>query len=151
MTDGKKPRATQLVKTIRVSEQLHERFRAFQFDGHYRSADVAMEALLAESVVRIPVPPDVLTRWTAEAAESGFPLDAWAAQRIESGTIKCVFHAVEVRQALAELDEIKRALLAGTAPAAPAEPAEAPPFRPCKSCTTPKSCEIGGQDPRECE
>lgn len=77
MTDGKKPRAKKLVKTIRVSEDTHAKFQAFQFDGHYVSADVAMESLLRESA-----------------------------------PAKCVFHAGEVREALEELAEIKRTLLA---------------------------------------
>lgn len=78
MTDGKKPRAKKLVKTIRVSEDTHAKFQVFQYDGHYGSADLAMESLLAESA-----------------------------------PAKCVFHAGEVRAALEELAEIKRALLAG--------------------------------------
>ena len=107
MTERENPRSEPAVKTIRVSKDMHGRFLAYQYDGHFRNASIAMESLLAPNVVHIPVPPEVMERWKGEAAESGFSLDQWAAQRIESGTIKCVFHAVEVRQALAELDEIK--------------------------------------------
>lgn len=49
MTDGKKPRAKKLVKTIRVSEGTHAKFQAFQHDGHHKSADLAMESLLNDS------------------------------------------------------------------------------------------------------
>lgn len=146
MTSEGKQRAKPLIKSIRVSGDNHARFQAYQHDGHFRSADVAMESLLAESVVRIPVPAAVMERWTEEAAKSGFPLDQWAAQRIETGTIKCAFHAKDVREAIEELGRIKAALNSSVAAERLAEE-----FHPCARCTTPNSCQIGGQDPEACE
>lgn len=112
MTERESSRAERAVKTIRVTAELHARFLEYQYDGHFRNASIAMESLLAPNVVHIPVPADVLERWKAEAEEAGYPLEAWAVQRIESGMTKCIFHAMEVRDALEELAQIKRALLA---------------------------------------
>lgn len=151
MTEREKPREPVGEKTIRVTADQHARFQAFQYDGHFRNASIAMESLLAPDMLRISVPAPVMERWKAEAEESGFSLEAWAVQRIESGAIRCVFHAAEVREALAEIEKIKTRISTRRAPDAEEGPAEAPPFKPCKGCTTPRSCQVGGQDPAECE
>lgn len=109
MTDGEH-QAKRLEKTIRVSVDTHRKFLDFQFDGHFRSADVAMAALLPENILRIQVPAEVMARWKEEAAASGYPLEQWAVQRMETWPAKCMQHAGEVREALDELVAIKRAL-----------------------------------------
>lgn len=77
MDEEEKPRVEKPVKTIRVSAATHAKFQVYKHDGRHKSADQAMETLLAESA-----------------------------------PAKCIFHAEEVRAALEELAEIKRALLA---------------------------------------
>lgn len=83
---------------------------------HADSADQAMELLLGDSVLRIPMPEAVMDRWRAEAEASGFPLDQWVAQRVE-GYLANRAYAGEVRAALNELASFKRnALLAQAVP-----------------------------------
>lgn len=145
-----------MVKTIRVSEDNHARFRAFQHTVHADSADEAMDLLLGDDAMHIPMPKEVMTRWEAEAEDAGFPLDQWVAQRVEAYLANRAY-AGEVRQALDELLGYRRAM--ETAAMAydihqglpPKKPAATGTYTPCTSCTTPASCERGGQDPAACE
>lgn len=49
MDEEEKPRAEKPVKTIRVSAATHAKFQVYKHDGRHKSADQAMETLLAES------------------------------------------------------------------------------------------------------
>lgn len=125
MSDGDK-QVKGPAKTIRVSTDIHTRFRAYQHTVHADSAEQAMGLLLGDNVLRIPMPAAVMERWTAQAAAAGYPLDQWVAQRVE-------------------------AYLEGIRTAPTVAPARSASFTPCATCTTPKSCQKGRQDPEACE
>lgn len=125
MSDGEK-QVKEPAKTIRVSTDIHTRFRAYQHNVHADSADEAMGLLLGDNVLRIPMPAVVLQRWKTEAARAGYPIDQWVAQRVEA-----YLESVQTDRTVS--------------------PAARPAFTPCRTCTTPKSCEKGRQNPKECE
>lgn len=107
-----------------------------------------MNLLLGQDVLHIPMPRDVMTRWKIEAEEAGFPLDQWVAQRVEAYLANRA-HAGEVRQALNELLGYRRSMETAAMAYGAHQPKK--PFVPCEKCTTPRSCERGGQDPEICE
>lgn len=94
-------------KGVRVSSRTHALIKQHMHRMHAESMDDALETILGQSALHIPMPPEVLRRWEDAARESGFPLPQWVAQRVE-GYLANQAYAGEVRAALNELLAIRR-------------------------------------------
>lgn len=104
---NEKPQVKGPAKGIRVSPETHAAIRRYMHKIHADSMDEALSALVGESTIHIPMPPEVMTRWEAEAQSSGFSLPQWVAQRVE-GYLANRAYAGEVRAALNELAMLRR-------------------------------------------
>lgn len=70
--------------SVSVTRTTRDRLKSYMHTVHADSMEEAIEALLSENVIRIPIPPASFQRWKSAAEGAGYTVDQWVAQRVET-------------------------------------------------------------------